>query len=172
MTRDEAGYTYVELVVAAIIIGILILLVMPSLAGYNNNAQVRQLAAQALTQYREIEGMSVAEGQPVGWGVFGNCTRPCSESWQGTTGGAQVFSTTVPAPLDLTGCYRDNFEPNGTLAVAGPCESNGAAWVNGALIVACVDNGSAASPFALELTVVPGTGQVVVTQLTTLCPVI
>jgi len=81
--------------------------------------------------------------------------RTCKTSFTIATG-------TVNPPIDLTGCYRNTFMPNGTVSEAGPC--------NGNPVLACVDNGQASNPFALEITIADLTEQVSVKQLSGLCP--
>jgi type II secretory pathway pseudopilin PulG len=169
MRSREAGHTLIELTVATLFLGLLILLVMPSLQGYQSNAQVRSLAELAVSQYRQLETTAEAENTTISWSVYGNGSQS-PQQWVARQNGSTLSSTTVPGTLDLTGCYLDFVRADGSVSMAGPCVGNPAAWVNGALIVACVDNKSASAPFSLELTAYPATGQVVVRQIATLCP--
>lgn len=164
--RDTGGFTVIELIVVTAIAAILALLMMPSLAGYNTNAQVRALASLALVQARQAQMDALAEDQPVSWWIHGNGTQP--QNWQAMTAlsSATLLFTSVPASLDLTGCYRNTFEPNGTVIPAGPCEGPRGA------VLACIDNAQASAPFALQVTIARVTSMVTVQQLTTLCPLI
>jgi len=162
---NSRGYTALELAVAVALLALAAALMMPSLHGYDRNAQVRTLANQAVTQARQAETQAVALDTTLIWCVIGNGATP--QAWQVTqecrTNHGLMLQTAVPKPLDLTGCYRNTFEPNGT-DVPGPCGT-------GATILACIDNGETASPYAIELTVA-STGQVAASALTTLCPLI
>ena len=126
--RDTGGFTVIELIVVTAIAAILALLMMPSLAGYNTNAQVRALASLALVQARQAQMDALAEDQPVSWWIHGNGTQP--QNWQAMTAlsSATLLFTSVPASLDLTGCYRNTFEPNGTVVPAGPCSTGERCW--------------------------------------------
>lgn len=159
--RSAYGYTFLELLVVTSIIGLAALLLMPALQGYQNNAQVRAQAALVVTQARQAESDAISEEQEITWWIYGNGTQP--QSWVVRQGfGATISSVTVNPPLDLTGCYRNTFLPNGTVSPAGPCEGNP--------VLACVDNGQHNAPYALEVTVANVTGQISVQQLSVLCP--
>lgn len=159
--RSVRGFTVLELTIAVALMGLLATLMMPSLQGYQTNSQVRSLAALLVTEARHAESDATTQQQQITWWIYGNGGHP--QSWVVRQGFNQTIATgTVNPPIDLTGCYRNTFMPNGTVSEAGPC--------NGNPVLACVDNGQASNPFALEITIADLTEQVSVKQLSGLCP--
>ncbi len=62
---EDAGYTFIELIVVSAFIGIMSGLLMPALQGYEENAQIRTVAIEALTQFRQARMYALSEDQNI-----------------------------------------------------------------------------------------------------------
>lgn len=141
---EEAGYTFIELIVVSAFIGIMSGLLMPALQGYQVNAQVRTVAIEALTQFRQAQTYALAEDQNIdiafqptgdlpsrgnvqGW-EFCTAVASCSFSSTWSTTDPAMMRTIVPNSVTITAyCYRGAFTPTGQyLNWTGACASPGA----------------------------------------------
>ena len=172
MRRLEAGFTFIEMLVVSMIVAIMVLLMMPSLQGYQSNAQVRELADQAVAQMRQAAQQAVGIDQQIGWWNFDGDNAPgCSpaaDGWVVRTGtGTQESVTCVPSNVGFVAqCYRGAFMPQGGFITPGVLCGGSGATIN----MICLDSTSPANPLAIEITVVVATGQIVQQQSVNGCP--
>jgi len=162
MTSREAGYTFAELLVATIIIGILVLLMMPALGGYNTNAAVRTTASQAVSDLREAQELAISENMVVNVAFHPSDQGRATQGWTMSNSGAvTMFTRSVPAQVNFVAtCYRGWFTPQGSWAWVTNVCGNPPATVE----LLCFDSGTPANPLALEVIIVIATGDMTVQQ--------
>jgi type II secretory pathway pseudopilin PulG len=172
VSRNEAGYTFIELAVSVIIIGLVLLIMMPSLQGYQTNAQIRETGATIVAQIRAAEVESQSMGEAMEWWACYDCSPPTFKITVPNTG--QVINSETlqqqAAGGGATGqnwhstgtCYRGPITPQGTITVATPpCAVPPGATFE----LLCFDSGTPANPFGIKITVVILTGQVISTTV-------
>jgi Tfp pilus assembly protein FimT len=147
MRAGERGYTFIELIVGVIVVGMLVLMMMPSMQGAQVGREVQVYADLAVAQLHQAKMEAAAQEQDVQWAVFYD-TRPFNWIFQLGNGGSPmqtVSQVTVPPPVRMSGiCYRGHFNPNGTLSFncSGPQYTGEVEWlcfdadvVNGPMIL-------------------------------------
>jgi len=163
MFRREAGHTFIELAIGLAILGLLILIMMPSLQGYQANAQVRQLGEQVVAQLRAAETEAASTDQTLEWWACWDCSPNYVKVTLAGTGATVSYTNLsaakIAAPLHITGtCYRGPISPQGPVNVASPpCGSVAGATFE----LVCFDSNTPASPYGIEITVVIATGQII-----------
>lgn len=171
MIRNEAGYTFIELAVSAIIIGLVLLMMLPSLQGYQANAQIRETGATIVAQIRAAETSAMSMGETMQWWACYDCSPPYFSITVPGTGQVvnkdflqeQSTGTTTGQNWHTTGtCYRGPITPQGTIDVAVPPCS---APAGNTFEILCFDSGTPANPFGIKITVVIATGQVISTTV-------
>jgi type II secretory pathway pseudopilin PulG len=143
--RDEqAGYTFLELIIVSALVGLMTSLLMPAVQGYQANTQVRTVALQAITQFRQARMYALAQDQQInalfqptgdlpsrgnvqGW-EFCTTSASCGFSSTWSTTDPAMIRTIVPNSVNITAyCYRGGFTPTGQyLNWTGACASPGA----------------------------------------------
>jgi len=168
MHRHEAGFSYIELTVVAILSLLVVLVMMPSLSGYmqynpatgtvTGIAGERALAEQIVEMARQAELDALSQGQTMQWSVCGDCG---TNYIKFTEPNGQTISQVIFDPgLHVTQtCYRGYIQPQGAFLWANPpCGSTPATFE-----VICFDSNTPANPFGIKITVVAATGQVIST---------
>ncbi len=153
MRTREAGYTFIEFVVALTLLSLLILLIMPSLMGYQANAQVRSFGEQIVEQTRAAELAAVSTGQWTQY-VVADDSPPYSIKFLNSVG-TVLSQVNLPPTMHVTAaCYKGKFEPQGT---ANEFCANPNATFN----MICFDSNTPSNPLGFIVTVVVATGQVI-----------
>jgi Tfp pilus assembly protein FimT len=153
MRAREAGYTVIEFIVALTLLSLLILLMMPSLMGYQANAQVRSFGEQIVEQTRAAELAAVSTGQWTQYNVHDD-SAPYSIQFLNSVG-TVLSEVELPPTMHVTAaCYKGKFEPQGT---ANEFCANPNATFN----MICFDSNTPGNPLGFIVTVVVATGQVI-----------
>lgn len=137
---------------------LVVLLMMPSLQGYQVNAQVRSLGEEIVAQIRAAEADAVSQGQSISWSASYDAP-PYSIRFSEPGTGSEISEVDLPPNLHVTGsCYRGSFTPQGLAIWPPSCGAEPASFE-----ILCFDSNTPANPYGIEITVVVATGQVIST---------
>jgi len=170
ITSHEAGHTVTEVVVAAIVLSILVLLLMPALGNYDTNATVRTEAMQAVNDFREAQTLAMDENVPIQIMLYPSDLGTATQRWAiyrdpPGSGTSLVFQHSIPSQLNVvSGCYMSFFYPPGNFKLNPGCGNPAS------VELICFDSGTPANPFAVKVTVVLATGDVIAQQKVGACP--